>query len=118
MTAPDPKPPARVHSPATLSILHHEWRECALCGQHRGRLSLHHIHKHPRDDVRPNLVMLCGSGTTGCHGDIEGGVRERRRELGLYLLNYRPDTLEYLATKLKGEVQARAWIQRALYVEA
>jgi hypothetical protein len=84
-----------VRDPVLLSILHRDWRECALCGQHRGRLSLHHISKHPRDDVEANLVMLCGSGTTGCHGEIEAG----------------------LTKKFEGRDRAAAWITRTYYVE-
>lgn len=98
--APDPKPPRRVRDPDVMARLHREWRECVLCGETRGRLSLHHVSKHPRDDVRANLVMLCGSGTTGCHGDIEANVRSSRETLGEYLLAHRRDTIGYLSTKL------------------
>lgn len=47
--------------------------------------TLHHV--VPKsvggDDVPENLIPLCGSGTTGCHGRVEGrtgGARERVRE--------------------------------------
>ena len=118
MAQPDPKYPRRVADSALLRALHQEWRECVICGEHRGKLSLHHVHKHPRDDVRGNLVMLCGTGTTGCHGKVEHADRDSRRALGWYLVQNRPDVLRYLATKLRGEVQARAWIQRTFYIEA
>ncbi len=45
---------------------------CRICGR-PPRNSLHHL--VPRslggDDTYANLVPLCGSGTTGCHGLIE-----------------------------------------------
>lgn len=115
---PDLKPLKRVRNKDLLKILHRDWRECALCGERRGGLSLHHVHRHPRDDVRGNLVMLCGSGTTGCHGRVEAAHRETRRMLGWYILNERDDVLPYLAAKLGTEGSARAWIERMLYTVA
>lgn len=112
---PDPKGPKRIKDPTLLSILHRDWRTCALCGETR-RLSLHHIHKHPRDDVRGNLVMLCGDGVQGCHGLIEAAHRETREWLGLYIIKDRPDVIEYLSEKLGSGTAARAWIERYLYV--
>jgi len=67
---PDPKDGPRVRDPALLRRLHQEWRECAICSTSRGRLSLHHIRNKPRHDTRDNLIMLCGDGTTGCHGRV------------------------------------------------
>jgi hypothetical protein len=120
VVSPDLKPPPRVKDKVLLSILHRDWRECVLCESRGPRLSLHHIHKHPRDDVRPNLVMLCGDGVRGCHGAIEGGVRETKEELGRYIYFNRPDTLDYLATKLvrPGDPpdlqRAHAWLDSSL----
>lgn len=114
--SPDPRPPARVRDKALLSILHRDWRECVLCGEHRGRLNLHHI--FDRDDVRGNLVMLCGSGTTGCHGKVTVNDRETKRALGLYLVHERDDVLPHIASKLDDDMRrARAWISRTHYVE-
>jgi hypothetical protein len=77
--------------------LHLRWRTCALaddtCVPY---LSLHHVRKHPRDDVEANLVMLCGSGTTGHHGLIEAHDADTKRRLNEYLLIHRPDTCAYL----------------------
>lgn len=109
MSRPDPRPPARVRNPVLLKILHVEWRECALCGATGPRLSLHHLRKHPRDDVRPNLVMLCGDGVHGCHGDVEAGDRAKRLDLGTYLLAHRPDAVDFLGLP---------WIRRTLYADA
>jgi hypothetical protein len=69
----DPKPPRRVK--ATLA----EWKRirdeklgpCRVCGSHP--TTLHHILSKSLggDDIADNLVAVCGSGTTGCHGLIE-----------------------------------------------
>jgi hypothetical protein len=73
----DPKPPRRVK--ATLA----EWKQirankmsaldaCRVC-QSSGPLTLHHLVSKSLggDDLADNLVAVCGSGTTGCHGLIE-----------------------------------------------
>lgn len=98
MAATDPKPPARVRDPHLLRRLHRIWRECALCGTGRRPLSLHHVSKHPRDDVQANLVMLCGSGTTGCHGRVEHHDPDAVTRLNAHLRG-RPDTVAYLASR-------------------
>ena len=112
VAAPDLKPPPRIRDRELLVALHHEWRECALCmGLGFGSsfewigLSLHHVCKHPRDDVRGNLVMLCGDGTRGCHGLVEARDAKTLRWLGEHIIEERPDILEYLAWR-KGET---AW---------
>jgi hypothetical protein len=113
---PDPKPLPRIRDAKLLRDLHLEWKECALCHNTQG-LSLHHISKHPRDDARGNLVMLCGSGTTGCHGKIEAGDHALRRQLGVYLVLERPDVLEYLEERLGGYSPRDAWLMHHLLLE-
>jgi HNH endonuclease len=60
-------------------------RPCRVCGRlgARWNRSLHHL--VPRslggDDVAANLVAVCGSGTTGCHGLIEARDRNAMRQL-------------------------------------
>lgn len=116
----DPKPAARARDPELLRALHVEWRECALADLDlpaclgASPRSLHHVHRHPRDDVRANLVMLCGSGTTGCHGAIEHADEETRRALGRHIRIHRPDTFGYLREKLGGPIQADEWLRRYL----
>lgn len=106
----DPRPAARVKDPDLLKKLHREWKECVLCLE-TYRLSLHHIHKHPKDDVRANLVMLCGDGTTGCHGFIEHKDPSVLLQLGGYILGSRPDTIAYLAFKI-GPASCTDWLRR------
>jgi hypothetical protein len=114
--AADPKPPARIRDPELMKQLHLEWTECFLCFRATGRLSLHHIHKHPRDDLRENLVMLCGDGVRGCHGQVELRDPSSCALLGLYLVKERPDVVRYLSERLGGTEQASAWLERYLYV--
>jgi hypothetical protein len=119
---PDPPPPPRVKDPELMEALHREWLECALVmtdaprcigGLIDGR-SLHHIHRHPRDDVRANLVMLCGDGVRGCHGAITENEPETCRLLGRHIREQRPDTFAYLTQKLRGSIQADEWLRRYL----
>jgi hypothetical protein len=96
MTTPDWKPPPRVRDPELLRRLHLRWRACVLADDTCVPvLSLHHLRKHPRDDVEENLVMLCGSGTTGHHGLIEAHDRDTVLKLNQYLKTYRLDHLEW-----------------------
>ena len=118
---PDPKPPPRIRDLERLKDLHIRWRgDCVLANDddddcYRSRYSLHHIHRHPRDDVEPNLVMLCGHGTVGHHGLIEAHDRLTCQALGIYLIRYRLDTMEYLGLKLGGVVAVREWLRSQLY---
>lgn len=112
---PDLKQEPRVRDPELLRVLHLVWRECCLCGE-VDPLSLHHFSKHPRDDVRENLCMLCGSGTTGCHGLIEDHDEEKTRALGLYVVTARADTIAYLVRRKEGETQAAEWMRQNLLI--
>lgn len=50
------------------------WRRCERCGSFE-QGSLHHRVKrsHGGRWTPQNIVWVCGSGTTGCHGEIESG---------------------------------------------
>ena len=113
---PLPKPAGRRKDANLLAVLHLRWQECALCYATKytaGRTSLHHISSSPRDDVEANLVMLCGDGTTGCHGLITAYELNKCRELATYLREQRPDALAYLDERFPLE-GADAWLQRVL----
>jgi hypothetical protein len=70
----DPKPARRVKADQN------EWQRlraekiamCRVCAEKIGS-TLHHLVSKSLggDDMADNLVPLCGSGTTGCHGLIE-----------------------------------------------
>jgi hypothetical protein len=85
---------------------------CVACGREPG--SVHHVVRkgapHHGDDVPENCVLLCGSGSSGCHGAVHGspyevaGVRRERSwvvsRIGAHLVRYRLDVLAYVARKL------------------
>jgi len=112
LAPPDPKRGPRVRDKQLLQELHLRWRECALCGA-TDPLSLHHINNKPRDDVEPNLVMLCGDGVRGCHGLIEGQDGSTVKALATYLLEKRPDTVAYFMG-LWGSIAAADWFSRRM----
>lgn len=61
--------------------------------------------------------MLCGDGTTGCHGAIEAADPAARAALGKYLRIHRPDVFTYLAEKMRregGAIAASEWLRRNL----
>lgn len=93
-----------------------EWRECP-CG--KPSATGHHVlgrgAPHFGDDVLANIVPLCGSGTTGCHGLVENEDKAACRRLGRWIREHRPDTVLYLASKLGSSRQADDWLRRRLY---
>ena len=73
---------------AGLDTYHRTSDACTICG--RPATNLHH--DPPRSKgffvlqtkwgafvLRPALIALCGSGTTGCHNDFHGGSRYKAR---------------------------------------
>lgn len=108
----DFKSSPRIRDKELLRWLHYRWRECALCGTTE-RLSLHHIVKHPRDDLEANLVMLCGDGVRGCHGLIEANHAPTVTRLMNYILAKRSDTVMHLRMSM-GQVAADDWIARRM----
>lgn len=81
---------------------------CYVCG---GRWeSLHHVYPRGQggDDVIVNLVPLCGSGTTGCHGLVEARDPQARATLGAKL----SDAHRWYVRYKLGEEQGDAWLER------
>lgn len=125
---PDPKNGKRIVNPALLRELHERWTSCPLCAltvgpcpdDHLGRLSLHHVLPKGSpffgDDVEGNLVMLCGSGTTGHHGRVEGADKVSLLLLGHHLRRRRLDVLRYVREKLapNGPDAGDEWLHRHL----
>lgn len=112
-SVPDPRPQGRIKDTDLLRRLHMEWDECLLCGESGVRLSLHHVLKNPRQDVREGLVMLCGDGVQGCHGLIEAHEAEAHRDLAWAIIRTRPDVVEHLIERL-GEPGAQDWLSSRL----
>jgi hypothetical protein len=92
---PDPKPAKRiVDTMATRRVVRNEPR-CRLCPKRARFVDVnedgveivitgvtgHHLVKRSQqgDDVDDNIVPLCGSGTTGCHGEVERSREARSR---------------------------------------
>lgn len=109
--AADPKPAARIVDKDVLALARIRLgNSCAACGSPAG--SVHHIIPRSQggDDVMANLVLVCGSGTTGCHGALHGNpyyggdstwrnsgwVRERLNE---HIERHRADTYGYWYAK-------------------
>lgn len=67
------------------------------------------------DDVPENIVALCGSGTTGCHGEVEARREWALRSLGEFVVARRHDTVAYIHGKL-GVEPGNAWIEKHLRV--
>lgn len=125
---PDPKNGKRIVNPALLRDLHQRWTGCPLCALQvgawkndgGGQLSLHHVlpkgSPYFGDDVEGNLVMLCGSGTTGHHGLVEGGDVPTLLLLGYHVRRRRLDVVRYVREKLayNGPDAGDDWLQRHL----
>lgn len=102
-----------MRNPEIFRVLHLKWHCCACCGATGPRLSLHHVFS--RDDIEPNLVMLCGDGVSGCHGLITAEDEETRAALGLHIACHRFDTLNFVRAKL-GLDRGNDWLERRLFV--
>ena len=85
---------------ADEKVIARDQGKCARCGRHVAHLqrgiawSIHH--RRPRGIggtllawvmAVANLIILCGSGTTGCHGWVESQRREAREQGFLVPLN-------------------------------
>jgi hypothetical protein len=55
--------------------------------------------------------MVCGSGTTGCHGKIEERNTLESWQLSLYIRDHRPDTWAWINEKFPEE-EADHWLRR------
>lgn len=92
---------------AKRKLLRERW--CRLC--ERPATNTHHLlyRSHGGDDVPENLIPLCGSGTTGCHGKIHAHDPDARELLAMKVM---PEEMDYLVGKLGGYDRAVAWLGR------
>lgn len=114
--SPDPKRPPRHKDSRATKRACLKWRWCGCCLEPVG--SGHHVYPRGQggDDVLANIVPLCGSGTTGCHGLVENGDATTCAKLGAHILAERHDVIEYLRFKL-GRWAAEAWMEEFLYID-
>jgi hypothetical protein len=123
--------PRRIINPPAVKLAALANRECAACG---GSAS-NGDHFLPRDkggdDVPENIIGLCGTGTTRCHGAKHGSTYtaliddprsamqfgERRDQrwvmerIGRFVVRHRQDAIHYVLGKL-GEEPGRDWLLR------
>ena len=106
MTA-DPKPLRRIRDPEAMRRAHRAGDCCVV--------NAHHVVSRARggDDITDNLVLLCGSGTTGCHGEFHAGVSEVAKKIGEALT---PAHILYVRTRL-GDVPGRMFLRREYLLE-
>jgi hypothetical protein len=111
---PDPKPRPRIHDPSAMQRAHYEGDCCVACGV-TGPLNAHHVLSRARggDDVPENLLLVCGSGTTGCHGMFHAGSWAVAAAIGLALT---PAHVAYVLDRL-GETAGRDFLLREYAVE-
>lgn len=79
-----------------------------MCGV-TGPLNAHHVLSRARggDDVVENLLLVCGSGTTGCHGMYHAGSHAVAKAIGEALS---PAHIKYLLKRL-GEEPGRYFLE-------
>jgi hypothetical protein len=65
------------------------------------------------DDVEENLILGCGSGTTGCHGRFHDGDAEVAAAFGRALT---PAHIAYVLGRL-GDLPGRAFLRREYLLE-
>jgi hypothetical protein len=72
---------------------------CAVCGRHAGETpNIHHRRnrgaggsRNPELNLPSNLIVVCGSGTTGCHGKLtENRNRDRALAAGWIISLHSP----------------------------
>jgi len=120
----DPKQGPRVKDRDALTRARHAGDECVACG--RPPSNVHHFVPKAApwlgDDVDANLVLLCGTGTVGCHGALHGSpytdhagqrwtMAETAAAVGRHVAAHRPDTVEYTLTHL-GWSAGREFLRR------
>lgn len=115
----DPKPERRIRDPhAGISKATREGR-CRACGRRprgHGLDSLNRAHLVPKgqrgDDVDENIVPLCGSGTSGCHGALTSHPAGWQRVAARLRANLRDEEIAYIVTK-----KSQAWLDETYPTE-
>lgn len=79
---------------------------CEICGSHLRSLNIHHRSPRRMGGTRrvqihypSNLLVACGSGTTGCHGLIESRRTDSYRFGWLVKTGYPPEEVPFCDTR-------------------
>jgi hypothetical protein len=115
---PDPKPirrprsQIRIVNPAAIAAKTLSERACRACGVGLIRPNGHHLvpkgSPHFGDDVEANIIPLCGSGTTGCHGRVHDHDHAVLGAIGAALHD---DEVAYVLDKM-GVDEGSDWLMR------
>ncbi len=70
---------------------------CQVCARRFLMLHLHHKDGHPKNNIRDNIIKICGS----CHMSIHQGLKEYRWGSGQGSGNYRKRTRMYNGPDIK-----------------
>ena len=86
-----------------LIVLDRAQMSCELCYGGLSSSSVHHRRprgmggsKDPAINEPSNLLVICGSGTTGCHGYVESHRAEAYQNGWLVRTGYVPDTVPFI----------------------
>lgn len=84
-------------------VIEREMSCCLRCGklQRAGSFSsLHHRQsRRVGPDSVPNLVLLCGSGSNGCHGYVHTHPAEAQAEGYIVSVHLRPELIEQVPVR-------------------
>ena len=84
-------------SDATLAVCERDYWRCFRCGENcfeRPHSVHHRVLGNRRDNRHSNLILLCGTGTTGCHGWVHNHPKLSRDEGWIVSKFTRQDTSE------------------------
>lgn len=112
MGQPDPKPPAREKDPDARKKARLAADACAACGRGGIPLNMHHVlyGADGRHDDPNNLLPLCGSGTTGCHGKLHAFDPDTLANVGAAIAD-RPGIIAFIVERL-GEERGKGYLRR------
>ena len=109
----DPKPARRIVDPAAGRDKVLLEGRCRVCGRTWGLNRAHLVPKGQRgDDVDSNIVPLCGSGTTGCHGKLTDHSNGWLVVAAILRENLTPDERRYVLRKKGADWLDRVYPQR------
>jgi HNH endonuclease len=113
----------RQGDPLTIELAPKQWslsvwneqRVCAVCGAPGA--NAHHVVKRSQGgrNAIANGVLLCGSGTTGCHGLYHSADPPTMRAIGAFIVDS-PAHFDYL-DRLLGPELARSFLARNYLTE-